>query len=174
MLILLTGGSACGKSAYGEKMAVLGPKPLYYIAAMQPYDDECLRKIARHKELRKGKGFTTVERYTGVDSLHLPQTGGTALLECLCNLTANEMYIQPNSPVDPVEKVLTGVENLRRQTDTLIVITNDVGSDNEEYSEETRAYIRYIGEINARVAAMADRVYELVAGIPLCLKGGTA
>ena len=65
MLILLTGGSACGKSSYGEKLAVLGPKPLYYIAAMQPYDDECLKKIARHRELRKDKGFLTIERECG-------------------------------------------------------------------------------------------------------------
>ena len=171
MLIMLTGGSACGKSAYGEKMAVLGPKPLYYIAAMRPYDDECLKKIARHRELRKDKGFLTIERYTGVDTLELPEKGGTALLECLCNLTANEMYIQPDAPVDPVVTVVAGVENLRRQTDTLIVITNDVGSDNEEYSDETRRYIRALGTINAQVATMADRVYELVAGIPLPLKG---
>ena len=174
MLILLTGGSACGKSTYGEDLAVQGPKPLYYIAAMQPYDDECLKKIARHRTLRADKGFETIERYTGVDSLQLPQTGGTALLECLCNLTANEMYIQPDNPVDPVEKVVTGVENLRRQTGTLVVITNDVGSDNETYSDETRRYICALGQINARVAQMADRVYELVAGIPLCLKGERA
>ena len=110
---------------------------------------------------------------TGVDALKLPQTGGTALLECLCNLTANEMYIQPDAPVDPVQKVVAGVENLMRQTDTLIVITNDVGSDDEAYSEQTRAYIRALGQINAHVATMADRVYELVAGIPICLKGET-
>ena len=116
----------------------------------------------------------TIEQYTGVDTLELPETGGTALLECLCNLTANEMYIQPESPVDPVEKVVAGVKNLQRQTDTLIVITNDVGSDNEEYSDETRRYIRALGVINVRVAQMADQVYELVAGIPLCLKGGQA
>ena len=174
MLIVLTGGSACGKSSYGETLAVQGPRPLYYIAAMQPYDEECLRKIARHRELRRGKGFETIERYTGVDSLDLPQRGGTALLECLCNLTANEMYIQPDTPKDPVEQVVAGVENLRCQTDTLIVITNDVGSDNEDYSEETRRYIRALGEINVRVVRMADRVYELVAGIPLCLKGKQA
>ena len=173
MLTLLTGGSACGKSTYGEKLAAQGPKPLYYVAAMQPFDDECLRKIARHRELRRDKGFETVERYTTVDTLELPRPGGTALLECVCNLTANEMYIHPEEPVDPVEKVVAGVENLRRQTDTLIVVTNDVGSDDEAYSEETRAYIRYLGEINARVAAMANRVYELVAGIPICLKGET-
>ena len=173
MLILLTGGSACGKSSYGEKLAVQGPKPLYYIAAMEPYDDECLQKIARHRSLRADKGFETIERYTGVDTLKLPETGGTVLLECLCNLTANEMYIQLDAPVDPVPKVVAGVENLMGQTDTLIVITNDVGSDDEAYSEETRAYIRALGEINARVAAMADRVYELVAGIPICLKGET-
>ena len=173
MLILLTGGSACGKSSYGETLAVQGPKPLYYVAAMEPYDEECLQKIARHRALRANKGFETIERYTGVDALKLPQAGGTVLLECLCNLTANEMYIQPDAPVDPVPKVVAGVENLMGQTDILIVITNDVGSDDEAYSEETRAYIRALGEINARVAAMADRVYELVAGIPICLKGET-
>ena len=69
---------------------------------------------------------------------------------------------------------MAGVENLRRHTDTLVVVTNDVGSDNETYSDETRQYIRALGEINARVAQMADKVYELVAGIPLCLKGGQA
>ena len=174
MLILLTGGSACGKSSYGEKLAVSGKKPLYYIAAMQAYDEECLKKIARHRDIRAGKGFETIERYTGVDTLKLPQSGGTALLECLCNLTANEMYIKPDSPVDPVEKVVMGVANLKRQTDTLIVITNDVGSDNKMYSEETRRYIHALGEINARVADMADQVYELVAGIPICLKGEKA
>ena len=174
MLILLTGGSACGKSSYGETLAVQGPKPLYYIAAMEPYDEECLQKIARHRALRANKGFETIERYTGVDTLKLPQAGGTVLLECLCNLTANEMYIQPDAPVDPVPKVVAGVENLMGQTDTLIVITNDVGSDDEAYSEQTRAYIRALGQINAHVATMADRVYELVAGIPLCLKGGQA
>ena len=172
MLILLTGGSACGKSTYGEQLAVQGPKPLYYLAAMRPYDEECLRKIARHRELRRNKGFETIERYTGMDSLRLPNSGGTALLECLCNLTANEMYIQPENPLDPVEKVIAGVKKLMGQTEILIVITNDVGSDNEAYSEETRAYIRALGEINARVAAMADEIYELVAGIPICLKGG--
>ena len=173
MLILLTGGSACGKSSYGETLAVQGPKPLYYVAAMEPYDEECMQKIARHRALRANKGFETIEWYTGVDALKLPQAGGTVLLECLCNLTANEMYIQPDAPVDPVQKVVAGVENLMGQTDTLIVITNDVGSDDEAYSEQTRAYIRALGEINARVAAMADRVYELVAGIPICLKGET-
>ena len=171
MIVLLTGGSACGKSSYGERLAVQGPRPLYYIAAMKPYDQECLKKIARHQALRKGKGFETLERYTGVDTLILPQRGGTALLECVCNLTANEMYIQPEKPVDPVEKVMAGIENLARQTERLIVITNDVGSDDGQYSQETRRYIRALGEINARVAQMADRVYELVAGIPLCLKG---
>ena len=174
MLILLTGGSACGKSTFGENLAVQGPKPLYYIAAMQPYDDECLKKIARHRELRRDKGFETIERYTGVDTLELPQKDGTALLECVCNLTANEMYIQPDTPVDPVEQVVAGVRNLMEQTHTLIVITNDVGSDNEAYSDETRRYIEALGEINARVAQMADRVYELVAGIPICLKGERA
>jgi adenosylcobinamide kinase/adenosylcobinamide-phosphate guanylyltransferase len=172
MIVLLTGGSGCGKSTYAEKLISAMPKRnRVYIATMQVYDEESVKRVARHRAQRADKGFETIERYAQMGTLRLPQTGGTALLECLCNLTANEMYVQPDAPVDPVEQVLAGVENLRRQTDTLIVITNDVGSDNETYSEETRQYIRYLGRINAQIACMADRVYELVAGIPLCVKG---
>ena len=175
MFIVVTGGSGSGKSEYAENRVLEFNDPLrFYVATMQSYDAESEARLARHRKLRAGKGFETVERYTGVDTLELPENGGTALLECLCNLTANEMYIQPDDPTDPVEKVVAGVKNLQRQTDTLIVITNDVGSDNESYSDETRRYIRALGAINVRVAQMADQVYELVAGIPLCLKGGQA
>ena len=53
----------------------------------------------------------------------------------------------------------------------LIVITNDVGSDAGVYSDETMRYVRALGRINIALAQMADNVYELVAGIPIVLKG---
>jgi adenosylcobinamide kinase/adenosylcobinamide-phosphate guanylyltransferase len=171
MLTLVIGGAGSGKSAFAESLTLRLPGKRIYLAAMLARDGESVRRVERHRAQRRGKGFETLERYTDVDMLILPQGGGTALLECVCNLTANEMYIHPEKPVDPVEKVMAGIENLARQTDRLIVITNDVGSDDGQYPQETRRYIRALGEINARVAQMADRVYELVAGIPLCLKG---
>lgn len=169
MMILLTGGSACGKSSHAEKLCVEMAGPRYYIAAMQPFGEGGAEKIARHRRLRAGKGFVTFERYTDLAGLVLPERG-TALLECICNLTANEMFDETGAMRDPCEAVLTGVDALRRQCENLIVVTNDVGSDNKDYDPGTRAYIRALGRINAILAQRADEVYELVCGIPLRLR----
>ena len=95
MLILVTGGSGSGKSEYAENTAVRLAKeeglPLYYIAAMKPYGEEGRRRVERHRRLRAGKGFETWERYMDLKGLALPKRG-VALLECLSNLTANEMF----------------------------------------------------------------------------------
>ena len=146
--------------------------PRYYIAAMQPLGSDGLQKIDRHRAMRDGKGFQTFERYTDLEHLELSDTkGGTALLECICNLTANEMFDCDGHISDPRERVLAGVEALARQCDTVVIVTNDVGSDGTEYDEATRLYIKYIGDINRRLAEKADVVLELVCGIPIEIKG---
>lgn len=170
MMILLTGGSGCGKSSFAEKLCVQFPSPRWYIAAMRPFGEGSEAKIARHRILRQGKGFETFERYTDVENLVLPQRG-TALLECICNLTANEMYDDMGNVSDPYDRVMAGVAALRRQSDHLVVVTNDVGSDDGDYPESVKEYIRVMGRINASLAAQADAVAELVCGIPIVLKG---
>lgn len=170
MLILLTGGSACGKSSYAERLCAGLPMPRYYIAAMRPYGDGSAEKIARHRQMRRGKGFETVERYTDLSSLRLPGRG-TALLECICNLTANEMFDEDGNFTDPCGRVLRGVEALCRQCGHVVVVTNDVGSGGQRYDGATSAYIAALGKINAELARRAQAVYELVCGIPLVRKG---
>ena len=170
MMILLTGGSACGKSSYAESLCLRFDQPRYYIAAMRPYGEGSAEKIERHRQLRKGKGFETIERYTDLAGLTLPERG-TVLLECICNLTANEMFDDEGNMMDPYGAVMEGVAALRRQCRNLIVVTNDVGSDNKDYDPGTKAYVRALGRINAALAQQADAVYELVCGIPLVLKG---
>lgn len=170
MLILVTGGAANGKSRYAESLCMQKSLPRFYLAAMQPYGAEGEARITRHRAMREGKGFETIERYTDYASLVLPARG-TALLECVCNLTANEMFDENGSVSDPVERVLAGVDALFAQCETLIIVTNDVGSDGVSYAPETEAYIAALGAINRALAARADTVVELVAGIPIAVKG---
>ncbi len=169
-MILLTGGSACGKSSYAEELCQKLSFPRYYIAAMRPFGDDSEEKIARHRVLRSGKGFETIERYTDLQGLTLPKRG-TVLLECICNLTANEMFDEDGVWADPYEMVVAGVKALRSQSDTLIVITNEVGTDSRAYDPGTKAYMDVLGRINRALAQQADVVRELVCGIPLTLKG---
>ncbi len=170
MTALLTGGAACGKSAYAERLCMARPGPKYYIAAMRPYGREGAEKAARHRRARAGKGFETIERYTGLASLVLPQRG-TVLLECICNLTANEMFGEDGMLRDPFDAVMDGVTALAEQCGRLVVVTNDVGSDWEDYAAETLSYVAAMGRINAALAERADVVCELVCGIPLVRKG---
>ncbi len=170
MRVLLTGGSACGKSTFAEQLALRFPAPRVYIATMRAYDDECARKIERHRAQRGTKDFITVERDTGLAGLSLPM-GCTALLECMCNLTANEMFDEKGGFSDPYDRIMDGIAALERQCGALIVVTNDVGGDKGDYGAATRAYIDTLGRLNAALAARFENVYELVCGIPVVLKG---
>lgn len=170
-MTLVTGGSKCGKSRYAEKQLDGFHGRKFYIATMQPFGEEARRAIARHRILRAGKGFETIEQYTDIDKAELPR-GCAVLLECMGNLCANEMF-RTESICNPVKKIITGCEYLKAVTEELIIVTNDVGSDGIAYARGTAEYIEILGEINRRIAEISDNVIECVYGIPVPLKGTT-
>lgn len=168
MLITVTGGSASGKSAYAESLC-LSHAPRVYLACMQPYGEEGARRIERHRAMRKGKGFLTVERYTDLAGVRLPACAAV-LLEDVGNLAANEMF-QSDPPRDPYEAVMRGIEAIRTQCALLVVVTDEIGSDGAVYDETTEAYRTALGRINRKLFASSDAAIETVAGIPILLKG---
>ncbi|MCI8598285.1 MAG: bifunctional adenosylcobinamide kinase/adenosylcobinamide-phosphate guanylyltransferase [Lachnospiraceae bacterium] len=173
MFELIIGGSGSGKSEYAENLAMNLAReeylPLYYIATMLPYGEEGKKRIERHQKLRAGKGFYTIECYVNLRRLVLPARG-IVLLECLSNLTANEMFEDDGAKEQTTEAVLSGVSKVREGSRHLVVVTNDIFSDGITYDETTVRYQKYLGEANQRLAAMADQVTEVVCGIPLQLK----
>ncbi|MDO4276144.1 MAG: bifunctional adenosylcobinamide kinase/adenosylcobinamide-phosphate guanylyltransferase [Eubacteriales bacterium] len=173
MMVLVTGGSGSGKSAFAEeKVLSLGEARRIYIATMFPFDPEAFRKIDRHRILRCGKGFETVECYTNLKDLVLPRDS-VALLECMSNLTANEMFQEEGAHENTVEDILAGVRKVLSQVRDLVIVTNEIFSEAAVYEGGTGTYQRYLGEINQALAEMADEVTEVVYGIPVCHKGGT-
>ncbi|MCI8375411.1 MAG: bifunctional adenosylcobinamide kinase/adenosylcobinamide-phosphate guanylyltransferase [Lachnospiraceae bacterium] len=173
MLALITGGSGSGKSEYAENLAVgLAGKeglPLYYLATMKPFGEEGRKRVERHQKLRTGKKFLTIERYVNLKAQKLPDRG-VVLLECLSNLTANEMFEADGAGSCTPKEVLLGIEAIRSRSRHLVVVTNDIFSDGVLYDETTRQYQRYLGELNQKLAKEADEVTEVVCGIPVCLK----
>lgn len=176
MMTLIIGGSGSGKSAYAEKyIATLSEgKKKYYIATMQVYDTEGEKKIARHRMLRKGKGFLTIEQPTDIEKAAEKMEEGekTALLECMSNLTANEMFSKevPGTEAEVTENIVKGIAGLKEKLTHLVIVSNNVFEDGRVYDETTMEYIRAMGQINEKLAAMADEVVEVVVGIPVMVK----
>ncbi len=248
MFVLVVGGSGSGKSAYAEELSVSLSSPgmeKYYLATMQVFDQEGQRRVERHRALRQGKGFLTIEQPAQIHRAAGKMGAGdkVALLECISNLTANEMFPQetarpagdtgqkpgngmhlqetarpagdtgqkpgngmhlqetaqptgdtgqkPGSgmhtqgtarpvgntaqayprPCRQVAKeIIDSIGLLERETTHLVVVSNNVFEDGICYDKATMEYIRAMGLVNQSLAKSADRVVEVVAGIPVILK----
>ena len=169
MMILVTGGSKCGKSRFAESLFADRPEQKIYLATMQPYGAEARSAIARHRQMRADKGFLTVEQYTDIGRAELPGASAV-LLECLGNLLANEMF-RGGQMNDCTDKIVSDILRLRQRMNLLVIVTNQVGSDGLDYDAGTAAYIAALGIINQKIAANADKVIECVYGIPVTVKG---
>ena len=194
MITLVTGGSGSGKSAYAESLLSSCEGIRYYIATMQIYDAEGEKKVERHRKLRAGKRFLTIESPINVGKIQFACAGEaeqaqyrqeverkvqgssekkSALLECMSNLTANEMFMKDGmkSEEEVVEKIVSEIQTLSQKLDNLVIVTNNVFEDGVIYDAGTMEYLKALGRINAALARLADRVAEVVVGIPVELKG---
>lgn len=192
-MTLVTGGSGSGKSEYAEGLILDSPcSRRFYVATMIAYGKEGRDKVERHRMLRKGKGFITIEKPRDVGGVMLEgyeagsgassRTDRALLLECVSNLAANEMFKEEgtedrdagerrNSPVQYLShKLAKDIISLAEQVQDMVIVTNEVGRDGICYGPETMEYIRLMGCLNQKLAAAADRVVEVVYGIPVFWK----
>ena len=171
-MVLVTGGSSSGKSAWAEKrLMAFGDKKRIYLATMIPWDRECVERITKHRAMRAEKKFATLECPVDVAEAGIAP-GSAVLLECLSNLTANELYREDakEQTDSPEERIFEAVLKLREKAGDLVIVSAEVFSDGEEYGEETLRYRKILGNLNRRIAAAADEVTEVVCGIPHNLK----
>lgn len=171
MKILITGGSGSGKSLLAEKISSLLKKDeLYYFATMKIWDDECRKRVEKHRVQRIGKGFKTVEvpenLYEITSSIKSDQV---VLLECMSNLLANEQF--GDSSDDAVNKILHGVDALFKKSESVVIVSNEIFSDGIIKDANMREYASNLGKINCWIAEKADIVIEVSSGIPVFFKG---
>ena len=173
MFRVVTGGSGSGKSAFAEQCVLdFGPAKRIYIATMFPFDEECQKRIQRHRRMRQEKQFDTIECYTGLKQADIPRDS-VVLLECMSNLTANEMYQENGAGENTVAEIMDGIRWLLQRVRHLVVVTNEIFSDGITYDPDTCRYQSYLGQINSEMGKIADTVTEVVYGIPLTVKGET-
>lgn len=191
MFTLVIGGSASGKSEYAEQVVTGLSGTRIYLATMEIWDEECRRRVEKHRAARAGRGFVTVERPYDLMSLDFPgeiPEDANVLLEDLGNLLANERYrewepVEENHSEEvsanrsekslasvAADRILRGIRYLSAHSRHLTIVTNEVFSGGDRYDPETLAYMRDLAWINRKLAAEADRVVEVVCGLPNILK----
>jgi adenosylcobinamide kinase/adenosylcobinamide-phosphate guanylyltransferase len=184
-LILLLGGARSGKSAYGETLArqLAGEAPVLYIATATASDDEMRQRIARHRASRPPQWLTVEEPRNPASALHA-NIAPIALLDCVTLLVANLLLANADDHDNPdVNDFASGVaeesvdraigdllDAWRAQSSTLILISNEVGMGIVPPYPLGRVYRDCLGRVNARLAAEADTVLLMVAGLPIELR----
>ena len=171
MLAFIFGGSGSGKSEYAEQRILeAGEMPRYYVATMEPFGEEGKKRIERHRKLRAGKGFVTVECATHLEQLQLPEKGAV-LLEDLSNLLANEIWSEAGRGWSQYlsEDICQSIEKLADGQQLTVVVGNDIHRDGEPQTTEMEQYASLLSECQTRLVALADEVVEVVCGIPIIL-----
>lgn len=168
MIYFFIGKSNTGKSEKAEELAVsFDTSYKLYIATMKVMDEDGEKRVQKHRNLRAGKGFETLEIPANItDAIpHIKDPENTVvLLECISNLVGNEMYDDSEKgSMDPVhfaEEIVKDIKILADSAAELIIVSS-VYDAKEEYSEETLKYIKYLDRTNEEIKKIADKVIEI-------------
>ncbi|WP_375429371.1 bifunctional adenosylcobinamide kinase/adenosylcobinamide-phosphate guanylyltransferase [uncultured Sphingomonas sp.] len=168
--IFILGGARSGKSRRALTIADALPGSRTFIATAQTYDEEMIERVARHRAERD-KHWNTVE--APVD-LHAAIAGAKVehdvlLVDCLTLWLSNVML--GGHDVERATRLLLDQMVAPRPGTTLLLVSNEIGMGLVPETPLGRAFRDEQGRLNQRVAALADRVEFVAAGLPLTLKG---
>ena len=165
MTVLIVGYPESGKSELAEDMVMemASPGERVYLATMIPFGDEGASRIERHRKMREGKGFETIEAPFDVASA-IEEKGDcadrTVLLECLSNLAANELFERHESADAAADKIVSDIARLKELVRDLVIVSNHYEI-KEDFDEETMMYARILDAVNDRIGAIADKVIRI-------------
>lgn len=167
-LTFIIGGARSGKSRYAASLAKrLSPRPVY-VATSRPWDDDHQQRILRHQRDR-GPEWRTVEEPKFISQVEL--TREVVVVDCV-TLWLTNFFIDEKQDVDAclaaAEAELTST--LERDNH-YIIVSNELGQGLHAETATGRKFTDLQGLMNQRIAARAERVALMVAGIPLYVKG---
>lgn len=168
MLTLVIGGAASGKSDFAEALVLATGLTPVYIATAQAWDDEMRAKIARHQTTRQNQGWRTVEAPTDLSTpLACLTTGNAALIDCATMWLTNHLLAEHDLSQAEAELM----QALTACPAPVTIVSNEVGAGIVPENALARRFRDAQGGVNRRLAARADRVVTVMAGLPLWLKG---
>jgi adenosylcobinamide kinase/adenosylcobinamide-phosphate guanylyltransferase len=143
--------------------------PVTFLATAEPRDAEMRRRIAAHRRERP-KGWRLVEESRRADEAlaRLPR-GSAVLLDCV-TLWVGRMVSDGMDEATIRRRVTAAVAAIRSRGLQVVAVSNEAGSGVVPATRLGRRFQDALGEANAALAAAADRVELLVAGIPIRIK----
>jgi adenosylcobinamide kinase/adenosylcobinamide-phosphate guanylyltransferase len=166
-LTLVLGGARSGKSAHAEALITADGRRAVYLATATAGDGEMADRIAAHKA-RRGASWTTVEEPLELAAaLGNASEGDTAVLVDCLTLWLSNVF---GAGRDAVAECRALVEALPSLAGPVVLVSNEVGLGIVPETPLGRAFRDQAGRLHQEVAAIAQRVVLVVAGLPQILK----
>jgi len=168
--ILVTGGCRSGKSRFALDYADRHFTNRLYLATGQALDEEMKERIKAHQRQR-GQDWRTVEEPLNIAGAidQEAATAGVILIDCITMWVSN-MLLRDMPEEEIMHSVGALAEKIHKPLCSFILVTNEVGAGIVPENRLARRFRDLSGMVNQKLAACADKVYWLVAGIPVKIK----
>lgn len=176
MKIYISGGAKNGKSMFAQECAkkLAEEGHLWYLATMEPHDDEDDARIIRHRKEREGWGFRTAEWGRDLSSHCFEyDCKGTYLVDSVTALLSNEMFGTMDGDIDweAIERTSGSLLGLGSIAENVVYVSDNIFSDAVFYDEWTNAYRKGLAMVDRIVAEKCDVVIEFSCGQKIFYKG---
>ena len=181
-MITVIGLAASGKSEVAEKIAVnialKHNKQLIYLATMESESAASKERIKKHRNLRKDKGFITIEEQVSLNKHVNAVKDKVVLLECVSNLCANYYYnvsgentVSDESISLMADDIFNDILSINDSAFELILVTNDMYRDGIIYDEWTESYLKLTAKVNSKSVEHSESFFEVINGISIKIQG---
>ncbi|KEA65125.1 Adenosylcobinamide-phosphate guanylyltransferase [Marinobacterium lacunae] len=168
MIRFITGGARSGKSSRAEQLAAASGREVVYIATAEARDGEMSERLAMHRARRPSNWQTVEEPLALPEVIRSRQGEGICLLvDCLTLWVTNLLLADRDMQVHR-ETLLSALEVAKGE---IILVSNETGMGVVPMGELSRRFVDESGWLHQAVAAQADQVVLMVAGLPLVVKG---
>lgn len=184
MIALVVGGAKSGKSMFAQDLAKSlnesfkiyleeeldndlkkKNRKLYYVATMNPYDLEDLKRIENHLKEREGYGFNTIEETMDMIKVSkMIQKEDTVLIDSITSLVTNYMFKGKDFFKEVSNDILSGILEIINVAGDVVIVSDYLFSDSIQYDCYTESFRKEIGVINRKLAEFADIVVECSYG----------
>jgi len=169
-LVLVLGGAKSGKSSWALRYTESSYRSYLFLATAEIKDEEMRERVSRHRQQRRAEWQLLEEPIEIAEALEGKISGPEAvLIDCLTLWQTNVMLQRGADQVKSYQGRLLSA--LEKKKQAVIIVSNEVGTGIVPENALGRRFRDYAGELNQKVAALADRVVFVVAGLPIFLKG---